>query len=88
MEQTLNYKLDGFEGPLDLLLQLIARNKYNIYDIPLVELIDQYLEQIEQIKEGEMEVASEFLCFSKVDEAIVVCDATSLERNLYLTLQI
>lgn len=36
----------------------------------------------------EEEVASEFLCFSKADEAIVVCDATSLERNLYLTLQI
>ncbi len=36
----------------------------------------------------EEEVASEFLCFSKVDEAIVVCDATSLERNLYLALQI
>ncbi|MBO5211480.1 MAG: segregation/condensation protein A [Clostridia bacterium] len=61
MEQTLSYKLDGFEGPLDLLLQLIARNKYNIYDIPLVELIDQYLAQIEEIKEGEMEISSDFL---------------------------
>ena len=55
MEQTLNYKLEGFEGPLDLLLQLIARNKYNIYDIPLLELIDQYLAQIEEIKEEEKE---------------------------------
>ncbi len=61
MEQILNYKLDGFEGPLDLLLQLIARNKYNIYDIPLLQLIDQYLEQIEQIKQDEMEIESEFL---------------------------
>lgn len=61
MEQVLNYKLDGFEGPLDLLLQLIARNKYNIYDIPLLELIDQYLAQIEQIKQDEMEIESEFL---------------------------
>ena len=34
MENILSYKLEGFEGPLDLLLQLIARNKYNIYDIP------------------------------------------------------
>ena len=49
MEQTLSYKLDGFEGPLDLLLQLIARNKYNIYDIPLLDLIDQYLAQMERI---------------------------------------
>lgn len=61
MEQTLSYKLDGFEGPLDLLLQLIARNKYNIYDIPLLDLIDQYLAQMERIKQDEMEFESEFL---------------------------
>lgn len=61
MENVLSYKLEGFEGPLDLLLQLIARNKYNIYDIPLLELIEQYLQQIEQIKQDEMEVESEFL---------------------------
>ena len=61
MENTLSYKLEGFEGPLDLLLQLIARNKLNIYDIPLTVLIDQYLEQIELFKAEEMELASEFL---------------------------
>ncbi len=61
MEQTLSYKIEGFEGPLDLLLQLIAKNKLNIYDIPLALLIDQYLEQIEQFKQDEMEIASEFL---------------------------
>ncbi len=61
MENVLNYKLEGFEGPLDLLLQLIARNKYNIYDIPLLDLIEQYLQQIELIKQDEMEVESEFL---------------------------
>lgn len=62
MSQTvLSYKLESFEGPLDLLLQLIARNKLNIYDIPLLELIDQYLEQIKLLKEDQMEVGSEFL---------------------------
>ena len=61
MENTLSYKLEGFEGPLDLLLQLIARNKLNIYDIELSVLIDQYLEQIELFKAEEMELASEFL---------------------------
>ena len=61
MENTLSYKLEGFEGPLDLLLQLIARNKLNIYDIELSLLIDQYLEQIELFKAEEMELASEFL---------------------------
>lgn len=62
MSQTvLSYKLESFEGPLDLLLQLIARNKLNIYDIPLLELIDQYLEQIKFLREDQMEVGSEFL---------------------------
>ena len=61
MENTLCYKLEGFEGPLDLLLQLIARNKFNIYDIPLTELIDQYLEQIKLFQQEEMELSSEFL---------------------------
>jgi hypothetical protein len=61
MENTLQYKLEGFEGPLDLLLQLIARNKLNIYDIPLLELIDQYLEQIKLYEQDEMELGSEFL---------------------------
>ena len=61
MELTLNYKLESFEGPLDLLLQLISRNKINIYDIPLMELIDQYLAQIELYKNEEMELSSEFL---------------------------
>lgn len=61
MENTLSYKIEGFEGPLDLLLQLIARNKLNIYDIELSVLIDQYLEQIELFKSEEMELESEFL---------------------------
>ena len=63
MEQTvtLSYKTENFEGPLDLLLQLIARNKLNIYDIQLSVLIEQYLEQMELFRAQEMEVSSEFL---------------------------
>lgn len=61
MENTLCYRLEGFEGPLDLLLQLISRNKLNIYDIPLTLLIDQYLEQIALYEQEEMELGSEFL---------------------------
>lgn len=61
METTLSYKLEVFEGPLDLLLQLIARNKLNIYDIPLAQLIDQYLEQIKLYEQEEMEIQSDFL---------------------------
>ena len=58
---VLSYKLESFEGPLDLLLQLIARNKLNIYDIQLTVLIDQYLEQMEAFREQNLEIASEFL---------------------------
>lgn len=57
----LSYKLESFEGPLDLLLQLIARNKLNIYDIKITVLVDQYFEQINAFKEQNLEIASEFL---------------------------
>ena len=43
-------KLPVFEGPLDLLLHLIDKNKIDIYDIPIVEITDQYLEYIHQIE--------------------------------------
>ncbi len=61
MEKVILYKTEQFEGPLDLLLQLISRNKLNIYDIKLSVLIEQYLEQISYMQENEMDVASEFL---------------------------
>ena len=40
----MNVKLQAFEGPLDLLLHLIDKNKVDIYDIPIVEITDQYME--------------------------------------------
>ena len=58
---TMLYKLDSFEGPLDLLLHLIAKNKVSIYDIPIVEITTQYLEAIEGIEESQLENTSEFL---------------------------
>ena len=54
-------RLDVFEGPLDLLLHLIDKNKVDIYDIPIVEITDQYLEYIRSMKEQDMNVISEFL---------------------------
>ncbi len=54
-------KLDVFEGPLDLLLHLIDKNKIDIYDIPIVTVTDQYLEYIETIKTEDMDTLSEFL---------------------------
>lgn len=61
MENTLLYKTEEFEGPLDLLLHLIARNKLNIYDIKISLLVEQYLEQIKLMQENEMDMASEFV---------------------------
>ena len=61
MDNVILYKTQEFEGPLDLLLQLIARNKLNIYDIKLSVLIEQYLEQIRFMKDNELDVSSEFL---------------------------
>ncbi len=60
MEKVL-YKLENFEGPLDLLLHLITKNKVSIYDIPIVEITDQYLEAIEGIEETQLDNTSEFL---------------------------
>ena len=54
-------KLQVFEGPLDLLLHLIEKNKIDIYDIPIVEITAQYLEYIKQMKEENMDICSEFL---------------------------
>lgn len=59
--ETLSYKLDVFEGPLDLLLNLIAKNKLNIYDIPIAEILEQYMAQIHEMQAADMDVASEFL---------------------------
>lgn len=57
----IEYKLQVFEGPLDLLLHLIEKNKVDIYDIPIVTITEQYLEYVEQMQENDMDVMSEFL---------------------------
>ncbi len=57
----LTVKLQVFEGPLDLLLFLIEKNKVNIYDIPIVEITAQYMEYIAEMKRRDLNVLSEFL---------------------------
>lgn len=59
--ETISYKLPVFEGPLDLLLYLVQKNKLNIYDIPIAELLDQYMETIRRMQEVDLDVATEFL---------------------------
>lgn len=58
---NINYKLEVFEGPMDLLLHLITKHKLNIYDIPISQLVEQYLDYVEKMKDENLEVASEFL---------------------------
>ena len=53
--------LEVFEGPLDLLLYLIEKNKVDIYDIPIVTITDQYLEYIRNMQTHDMNIVSEFL---------------------------
>ncbi len=59
--EKLDIKLDAFEGPLDLLLHLIEKNKFNIFDIPIVEITKQYLDYLDAMEEDNMDVMSEFL---------------------------
>ena len=58
---ALEVTLEVFEGPLDLLLALIDRNKIDIYDIPITIVTDQYLEYIRRMQQRDMDITSEFL---------------------------
>lgn len=58
---SIEFKLEHFEGPLDLLLHLIEKAEVDIYDIPISEIAQQYLEYLELMQEMDLEVASEFL---------------------------
>lgn len=57
----ISYKLENFEGPLDLLLHLIEKNKVSIYDIPIVLITEQYLEYVSHMETEDLNVVSEFL---------------------------
>lgn len=59
--ESLSYKLDVFEGPMDLLLHLISKHKIDINDIPILLLVEQYLDYVRQMQEENMDIASEFL---------------------------
>lgn len=58
---AIDVKLNVFEGPLDLLLHLIEKNKVNIYDIPIVTITEQYLDYVNHMEEEDLDVMSEFL---------------------------
>ncbi len=59
--QTYTIKLEGFEGPLDLLLHLIRKSRFDIYDIPIARILEDYLGVLEVMRELDLDVAGEFL---------------------------
>ncbi len=60
-EKKLEFKINEFQGPLDLLLHLIEKNKFNIFDIPIVEITEQYLAYVNDMEESNLDIMSEFL---------------------------
>ena len=64
LELPYEVKLQVFEGPLDLLLQLIKKNKVDIYDIPIAKITEQYLEYLEVMKKCNLEVVGDYLALA------------------------
>lgn len=60
-EETFKYKSETFDGPLDLLLTLIQKNKVSIYDIPIAEILEQYVDYIDNMRSENIEIAAEFI---------------------------
>jgi segregation and condensation protein A len=59
--QVYQVRLAGFEGPLDLLLHLIRKNRFDIWDIPIARILQEYLEVLEVLRELNLDHAGEFL---------------------------
>ena len=59
--QTIQYKLDAFEGPMDLLLHLVGQRRVSIHDVPILALIEQYLDIMAQLHGAALEIEAEFL---------------------------
>ena len=62
-------KLEGFEGPLDLLLHLIQKEEMDIYDIQISQITDRYLEYVNLMEQLDLDVASEFLVMAATTSA-------------------
>jgi len=59
-QEARSFKLDEFEGPLDLLLYMIRKNEINIYDIPIAQITDQYIEYLRNAETVDMEDITAF----------------------------
>lgn len=74
--EQLNFKLETFDGPLDLLLTLISKQKINIYDIPIAQILDQYLEYMELCQLYNAELSSEFI--------VMACELLYIKSKMLL----
>ena len=62
--QDMTFHLEKFDGPLDLLLHLLSKNKIDIVDIPIAEISEQYLEYLQKMRELDIEVTGEFIAMA------------------------
>ncbi len=76
MASRLNFTLETFDGPLDLLLTLINKQKINIYDIPIALILDQYLDYMELCQEYDAELSSEFI--------VMACELVYIKSKMLL----
>ena len=74
--EQINFKLEIFDGPLDLLLTLITKQKINIYDIPIATILDQYLEYMELCQLYNAELSSEFI--------VMACELLYIKSKMLL----
>lgn len=58
LPEVLTFKIEDFEGPLDLLLYLVGKNKMNLYDVNIMELIEQYTAAIREMQQDRMEISA------------------------------
>lgn len=72
----LEFHLEVYTGPLDLLLSLITRQKLNIYDIPIALILDQYLDYIEALQQRDAELESSFL--------VMACELLYIKSRMLL----
>ena len=66
MESNLNVSIDEYQGPLDVLLDLVSKNKYDIKKLPILDLCNQYLRFIDNIKSVSIDLASEYLLMAAI----------------------
>ena len=66
MESNLNIEIKDFNGPLDLLLDLVHKNKYDLKNLPILDLCNQYIKFIDDLRKISIEIASEYLLMASI----------------------